>query len=72
MTAFPWLAGGANAREFCRSLAHSGVLMAPGDCFGMPAHFRIGFAASGEGFSQGIERLAEFLRTAGRQSALHA
>jgi aspartate/methionine/tyrosine aminotransferase len=72
MTAFPWLAGGAHAREFCRSMAQSGVLMAPGDCFGMPAHFRIGFAASGEGFSQGIERLAEFLLTARRRSALHA
>jgi aspartate/methionine/tyrosine aminotransferase len=72
MTAFPWLAGGANAREFCRSLAQCDVLMAPGDCFGMPAHFRIGFAASGERFSQGIERLAEFLRTAARRSALHA
>ena len=72
MTGFPWLAGGANTREFCRSLAQSGVLMAPGDCFGMPAHFRIGFAASGEGFSQGIVRLAEFLRAAGRRSSLHA
>jgi aspartate/methionine/tyrosine aminotransferase len=72
MTAFPWLAGGADARGFCRSVAQCGVLIAPGDCFGMAAHFRIGFAASGERFSQGIERFAEFLRTAAPRSALHA
>jgi 2-methylisocitrate lyase-like PEP mutase family enzyme/aspartate/methionine/tyrosine aminotransferase len=40
MTAFPWLASGANAREFSRALAQRGVLVAPGDCFNMPTHFR--------------------------------
>ena len=38
MTAFPWLANGADTRGFCRGLADCGVLMAPGDCFGQPAH----------------------------------
>jgi aspartate/methionine/tyrosine aminotransferase len=72
MTAFPWLASGIDAREFCRSLARSGVLLAPGDCFGMPSHFRIGFAASGERFAQGIERFAEFLQKAAPRSAQSA
>jgi len=31
MTAFPWLTTGTSGREFCRSLAQCGVLMAPGD-----------------------------------------
>jgi len=63
MTAFPWLASGINARGFCRNLAQHGVLLAPGDCFGMPEHFRLGFAASGDRFAEGIERFATFLET---------
>ena len=62
MTAFPWLASGANAREFCLDMMRHGVLVVPGDCFGMPAHFRLGFAASGESFARGIERFAEVLK----------
>jgi aspartate/methionine/tyrosine aminotransferase len=63
MTAFPWLAAGGDTREFCRGLAQRGVLVAPGDCFGMPRHFRLGFAASGERFRAAIERVSEFLST---------
>jgi aspartate/methionine/tyrosine aminotransferase len=72
MTAFPWFASGVNGREFCRNLAQYGVLMAPGDCFGMPSHFRVGFAASGEDFAEGIGRFSAFLRSAASQSAQHA
>jgi aspartate/methionine/tyrosine aminotransferase len=61
MTAFPWLTAGGGSREFCRSLAQRGVLVAPGDCFGMPSHFRLGFAASGERFGAAMDRVAEFL-----------
>ena len=61
MTAFPALANRLEGREFCRRLAQRGVLLMPGDCFGEPAHFRVGFAASGDGFGRGLERLAEFL-----------
>jgi aspartate/methionine/tyrosine aminotransferase len=68
MTAFPWLADRADSREFCRKLAKSGVLIVPGDCFGQPSHFRLGFAASGERFPLAMERLAEFLRAESRQS----
>jgi aspartate/methionine/tyrosine aminotransferase len=61
MTAFPWLADGSDSREFCRDMARCGILLAPGDCFGMPAHFRLGFAASGDGFVHAMERFAEAL-----------
>ncbi len=61
MIAFPWLANGADTREFCQRLARRGVLMVPGDCFGQAAHFRLGFAASGERFAGAIERFEEFL-----------
>src|SRR5256714_1921529 len=67
MTIFPWLADGSDAREFCQRLMKRGVLMAPGDCFGMPAHFRLGLAASGDRFPLGLERFAEFLRTNARE-----
>ncbi len=71
MTAFPWLASGADARGFCRSMAQAGVLVVPGDCFGMPAHFRIGFAASGDRFPRAIERfvtVVESISSAQRQT----
>ena len=61
MIAFPWLADGTDTREFCRRLARRGVLMAPGDCFGQPTHFRLGFAASGHRFPLAMERFARFL-----------
>jgi aspartate/methionine/tyrosine aminotransferase len=67
MTTFPWLADRADAREFCRRLMKRGVMLAPGDCFGMPAHFRLGFAATGDRFPLGLERFAEFLRTDARE-----
>jgi aspartate/methionine/tyrosine aminotransferase len=60
MTAFPWLNSRTDARPFCQEAMKHGILLAPGDCFGMPAHFRIGFAASGERFAAAVERLAEF------------
>jgi aspartate/methionine/tyrosine aminotransferase len=63
MTAFPWLVDGSDARDFCRRLAKHGVLMAPGDCFGMTSHFRLGFGKSGNNFPLALERLTEFLRS---------
>jgi aspartate/methionine/tyrosine aminotransferase len=67
LTAFPWLASGADTRDFCRRLAQRGVLVVPGDCFGQPSHFRVGFAASGERFSHAIERFADFLDSGASQ-----
>lgn len=59
MTAFPRIASGENARPFCIHALHHGILLVPGDCFGMSAHFRVGFAASGERFTAAIDRLEE-------------
>lgn len=56
--AFPWLRSGDDARGFCRTAAENGVLLAPGDCFGAPEHFRIGFAAAADGFAEALDRLA--------------
>jgi aspartate/methionine/tyrosine aminotransferase len=72
MTAFPWLASGADTRDFCRDLARRGVLMVPGDCFGQPSHFRLGFAASGERFPRAIERFADFLESGSGQYSASA
>ena len=57
MTAFPWLVSGENARPFCQAAAERGILLAPGDCFDVPSHFRLGFAAAGDDFSQGARPL---------------
>jgi aspartate/methionine/tyrosine aminotransferase len=71
MIAFPslaeGLADGGNTRDFCVRLAKKGVLIVPGDCFGQPSHFRLGFAASGERFPLAMERFAEFLHAESRQ-----
>ena len=49
---FPWFRDGRNSRSFCETLAGAGVLVAPGDCFGMPDHVRIGFGAQAAGYDQ--------------------
>jgi aspartate/methionine/tyrosine aminotransferase len=58
MTAFPWLVSGENARPFCEAAAAKGVLLAPGDCFGFPSHFRLGFGACAEGYEDAVEILS--------------
>jgi aspartate/methionine/tyrosine aminotransferase len=58
MTAFPWLVSGENARPFCEAAASKGVLLAPGDCFGFPSHFRLGFGACAEGYEKAVEILS--------------
>ncbi len=63
MTAFPWLVHSENARPFCQAAAEKGILLAPGDCFEVPSHFRLGFAASGEAFPRALERLGEFVKS---------
>ncbi len=62
MTAFPWLRDGSDAREFSRAMAERGVLLAPGDCWQMPDHFRLGFGVAAEGFARGLERICDFLK----------
>ncbi|MDO7835930.1 pyridoxal phosphate-dependent aminotransferase [Sphingobium sp. HBC34] len=60
-TAFPWLVDGRDSRPLCQALAAQGVLLAPGDCFGHPAHMRLGFAQQAEGFDIAVGRMADAL-----------
>ena len=53
-TCFPWLRDGRDARPLCEALAQAGVLAAPGDCFEMPAHFRLGYGAMREGYAEAL------------------
>ena len=62
MTAFPWLLSGEDARPFCQAAADRGILLAPGDCFDVPAHFRLGFAAAGENFSKALDRFGQLVK----------
>ena len=54
-TCFPWLRDGRDSRPLCETLAKSGVLVAPGDCFDMPAHFRVGVGALANGYPDSLE-----------------
>ena len=65
MTAFPWLMGGENARPFCQAATEHGILLAPGDCFDIPSHFRLGFAAVGDNlsFSRALDRFGAFVNS---------
>jgi aspartate/methionine/tyrosine aminotransferase len=62
MTAFPWLLSGENERPFCKAATEQGVLLAPGDCFDAPSHFRLGFAAVGDNFSNALDRFGTFVK----------
>src|SRR4029453_13345558 len=57
LTAWPWLGSGGGSRPFCEEAAARGGLLAPGDCFGAPSHFRIGFGAGGDDISKAVDRL---------------
>jgi aspartate/methionine/tyrosine aminotransferase len=63
MTAFPWLASGENSRAFCQAAAEQGILLAPGDCFDVPSHFRLGFAAMTDKFPDALDRLGELVKS---------
>jgi aspartate/methionine/tyrosine aminotransferase len=54
-TCFPWLRDGSDSRPLCDALAKAGVLVAPGDCFDMPAHMRVGFGAMRAGYAEALE-----------------
>ena len=60
-TAFPWLVNVENSRAFCRAAAERGILLAPGDCWDAPSHFRLGFAAMTDKFPNALARLGEFV-----------
>ena len=63
MTAFPWLLSGENSRAFCSAATEQGILLAPGDCFDVPSHFRLGFAAMTDKFPDALDRLGRFVRS---------
>jgi len=63
MTAFPWLVSGENDRPFCQAATEHGILLAPGDCFDAPSHFRLGFAAAGADFSKALDRFGAFVKS---------
>jgi aspartate/methionine/tyrosine aminotransferase len=65
-TCFPNLREGRDARPMCETLASRGVLLAPGDCFDMPAHFRIGFGAMRSGYADALAVFGEVLRASMR------
>jgi aspartate/methionine/tyrosine aminotransferase len=62
MSAFPWLVSGEDSRAFCQGAAEQGILLAPGDCFDAPPHFRLGFAAVTDKFPDALGRLGEFVK----------
>lgn len=70
MTGFPRLVSGGDARAFCQACLSSGLLLAPGDCWGVPDHFRIGFGVGLDWFPAAVERLGEFLKTWTHRAAL--
>jgi aspartate/methionine/tyrosine aminotransferase len=72
MTAFPWLASGEDARPFCQAATNLGLLFAPGDCFDVPSHFRLGFAAAGENFPKALDRFGEFVTEWSRRKLVTA
>ncbi|HEY6972281.1 MAG TPA: aminotransferase class I/II-fold pyridoxal phosphate-dependent enzyme [Candidatus Angelobacter sp.] len=63
MTAFPWLLNGEDSRPFCQAAAEQGILLAPGDCFDEPQHFRLGFAAMTDKFPEALDRLGKFVKS---------
>jgi len=63
MTVFPWLVSGDDSRAFCQAAAERCILLAPGDCFDAPPHFRLGFAAMTDTFSDALDRLGEFIKS---------
>src|ERR1700722_8388294 len=63
VTAFPWLRSGESSRAFCQAAAEQGILLAPGDCWDAPSHFRLGFAAVTDKFPEALNRLGEFVKS---------
>jgi aspartate/methionine/tyrosine aminotransferase len=61
MTAFPRLRGVADARPFCVAAAERGVLLALGEAFDAPAHFRIGFGLAMPRYREALGILSEVL-----------
>jgi capreomycidine synthase len=63
VTCFPRLRHLADTRVFCEQLFEQfQVLLVPGDCFGSPGHFRMGYGANTDVFRSGLARLTTGLQ----------
>ena len=64
---FPTIPDGfENGKEFCRSLFEAeSVVLAPGDVFGYPDRFRIGFGLHTDELEEGLERVGRHIETRG-------
>ena len=56
-TVFPWFPNIVDTRPLCERLGARGILVVPGDCFGMPAHIRVGFGTQRERFAEAFDAL---------------
>lgn len=63
MTAWVRLASGGDARRFCEDALDYGLLLAPGDCWGVPDHVRVGFGVGPEWYPRAMERFAALIHT---------
>jgi aspartate/methionine/tyrosine aminotransferase len=62
-TVFPRYRNRLGSSKFAeRLLKDEGVLVAPGDQFGVERHFRINIGTKGDTFARGLERLGRFMR----------
>jgi len=62
-TVFPMLPAERDTRPLCERLGARGILVVPGDCFGMPSHVRVGFGAQPADFASAFDRLNAELET---------
>ena len=69
VNAFPTTPDGfTDARDFCRTVVEdAGVVLAPGDLFGFPDRFRIGFGLPTDELESGLDRVSGVIET--RQAA---
>ncbi|HXZ12005.1 MAG TPA: pyridoxal phosphate-dependent aminotransferase [Candidatus Sulfotelmatobacter sp.] len=58
---FPRILSGADGCSFAKAAVPHGLLFAPGDCFGVRDHFRVGFGVGIEWYPRAMERFADFL-----------
>ena len=60
--AFPWLLDQSDSTSLCEAWAKAGVLIAPGSCYGMPAHFRVGYGLTDPAdFNKALALMADVL-----------
>ena len=63
LQAFPWFRDGRDSRPFCERLVERGVLLTPGDCFGMRDHVRAGFGSQADGIDAALDIVRRELRS---------